>query len=235
VATKSKASGGGSAKERVAAMRAAEKRKERLRWLLTFSVVAVIVAALAGGAVWAVKKSDKDQKAKDLKANASRVSAGPPWAAPADPLKEAKKMGLEVAAMEGNVNHFHTHLDIFVDGQQVPVAEQIGIGPDALSELHTHDTTGLLHVESSTAHGQRDYNLGQLFREWELPFSATVIGNKATDATHTLKFYVNGKEVTTDPAAIKLVAHDEIAIVYGTADENAKVKVPSTWKFAEGE
>lgn len=234
VATKSKA-GGGSAKERVAAMRAAEKRKERLRWLLTFSVVLVIIAALGGGAMWAINKDTKDKEAKALKENIARIEAGPPWAAPADPLKEAKKMGLEIAAMEGNVNHFHTHLDLFVRGQAVPVAANIGIGPDALSELHTHDTDGKIHVESSTAHGNRKYTLGQLFREWELPLSATQIADLKVDATNQLKVYVNGKERPGDPSTIELVAHDEIAILYGTAAENAKVKVPSSFQWAEGE
>jgi hypothetical protein len=231
VASKTKSSG--SAKERVASMRAAEKRKERMRWLVTLSVVAVIIAALAGGAVWAVNKSDADKEKKAAKTQAERLRLGPPWSLPADPLAAAKKMGLEVASMEGNVNHFHAHLDLFINGKQVAIPAQLGIGPNALSELHTHDTNGVLHVESSTSHGKRTYTLGQAFQEWEVPLDATTIGQFKTDATHTLKVYVDGKEVTTDPSKVELVSHREIALVYGTA--NDKVTIPSSYKFAEGE
>jgi hypothetical protein len=231
VASKTKDSG--SAKQRVAAMRAAEKRKERMRWLVTLSVVGVILAALVGGAVWAVNKSDAEKKEKAQQTLAQRLKAGPPWSLPADPLAAAKDMGLEVASMEGNVNHFHAHLDLFINGKPIQIPGQLGIGPNALSELHTHDPNGVLHVESSTSHGARKYTLGQVFREWEVPLDATTIGQFKTDATHTLKAYVDGKEVPGNPADIELVKHRQIALVYGTASD--KVTIPSTYKFAEGE
>ena len=47
-----------------------------------------------------------------------------------------------------------------------------------------------------------------------------------------LKAYVNGKAVTGDPAAIIMHAHDEIALVDGTAAEQQHV--PSSYTFASG-
>jgi hypothetical protein len=47
--------------------------------------------------------------------------------------------------------------------------------------------------------------------------------------------YVNGKERTGNPGAIKLAAHQEIAVVYGKPADTAKVKVPSSYTFPEGE
>ncbi|GAA3214602.1 hypothetical protein [Actinocorallia longicatena] len=239
MATKSKA-GGGSAKERVAAMRAAEKRKERLRWLLTFSVVLVIVAALVGGAFWAIQKSDEDKKKKAEKANAARLAEGPPkggsWALPADPVAAAEKLGLEVKGgmEEGSAKHEHSHLSIFINGQPVAVPANLGI--DTLSghiaELHTHDARGVIHVE---AFQSKPFYLDQVFKIWEVPLSASEIGLLKTDATHTLKFYVDGKEVTEDPSKIELTAHREIGVVYGTAADNAKVKVPASFQFDNGE
>ena len=45
-----------SARERIAAARAAEKRRERMRWLITFSVTGVVVAALAVGALLVINR-----------------------------------------------------------------------------------------------------------------------------------------------------------------------------------
>lgn len=230
MATKSK-SGSGSAKDRVAAMRAAERRKERVRWLITFAVVGVIVAALGGGAFWAINKSEEDQKKKDAAANAARIEQGPPWALPADPVKEAKKLGLEVKqGMEGDAKHEHAHLSLFVNGQPQPLPQNLGIDPAGnISELHTHDTRGVLHVESYTK--DKKFTLDQVFKIWEVPFGKTEIGKFKVDGTHTLKIYIDGKETQDDPSKIELLAHREIGIVYGTAEENAKVKVPEKFEF----
>lgn len=237
MATKNKkAGGGGTAQERVAAMRAVEKRRERARWLLTFTVVAAIIAALGGGAFWAVQKDQKDQDKKNAIANEARIKAGPPWTIPADPTAAAHKLGLEVKGgmQEGNAKHEHAHLTLFINGGQVPIPQNLGINQltGDIAELHTHDERGVLHVESFT---QKPFYLDQVFKIWELPLSATQIGQFKTDATHTLKFYVDGKEVPPDPSKIELIRAREIGIVYGTAADNAKVKVPSSFKFEQGE
>ncbi len=238
MATKSKGGGASakaSAKERVAVMRAAEKRRERIRWLITFAVVIVIVGALGGGAYWAIQKNESDRDRKDEKANQARIAAGPPWALPADPVKMAEKLGLEVKpGMEGDAKHEHSHLTLFVNGEQQPIPANLGIDATGnIAELHTHDTRGVLHVESFST--DKVFTLDQVFKIWELPLSKTQIGQFTTDATHTLKFYIDGKEVQDDPSEIELTQHREIGIVYGTAEQNAKVKVPASFAFEQGE
>ncbi|WP_106396959.1 hypothetical protein [Actinocorallia populi] len=224
-----------SAKERVAAMRAVEKRRERVRWLITFAVVIVVVGALGGGAYWAIEKNEREQVEKLAKANKARIEAGPPWALPADPVRVAKDLGLEVkAGMEGDAKHEHAHLSLFINGQQQPVPANLGIDPtNNIAELHTHDARGVLHVESYSA--DKVFTLDQVFKIWEIPLSKTQIGQFKADAERTLKFYIDGKEVQDDPSEIELSHHREIGIVYGTAEENAKVKVPESFAFADGE
>lgn len=136
-------------------------------------------------------------------------------------------------ASEGTVEHIHAHLDVYVDGKAVTVPALIGIDESAqqLSPLHTHDTSGVIHIESPV---KATFTLGQFLTEWQVSTSADHLGGLKTDAAHTLTAYVNGKAVTGDPAAITLGAHDEIALVYGTAAENAQVSVPSSYAFASG-
>ncbi|GAB3674041.1 hypothetical protein GCM10027589_43970 [Actinocorallia lasiicapitis] len=239
MATKSKA-GGGSAKERVAAMRAAEQRKERLRWLLTFSVVLLIVGALGGGAFWAVNKDKKDQEKKAAMSNAERIAAGPPnggtWALPSDPTQQAERLGLAVKNnMEGDAKHVHAHLDVFVNGKAVPIPANLGINTltGDISELHTHDGRGVLHVESFSK--DKVFDLNQVFQQWEVPFDRTQLGSLKTDATHKIKIYVDGKEVQDDPSKISLEAHRQIAVLYGTDADNAKVKIETTYPFEKNE
>jgi hypothetical protein len=135
--------------------------------------------------------------------------------------------------MEGTANHFHTHLDLLVEGKTVPVPANLGIASsgDAMAELHTHDTSGVLHIEAPTI-GKR-YTLGQLFTEWNVRLDAAHLGGLSADGTRTLSAYVDGKKQTGDPAAIELTPHREIALVYGPA--SAGVRVPSAYDFPSGE
>jgi hypothetical protein len=215
-----------NARERIAAARAAEKRRERRRWIVMIAVTGAVVAALVGGAAWAISRENKTEQA-------AQDTAKPPWPVPADPVAGAKAAGLDVQPMEGTAKHFHTHLDILVNGKPVEVPANIGIGRggQGMSELHTHDARGVLHIEAPTA--SKRYNLGQLFKTWQVTLSATQIGGLKADGANTLTAYEDGKKQSGDPAAIELTAHREIALVYGPA--GAKVNVPSSYKFEQGE
>ncbi len=138
-----------------------------------------------------------------------------------------------MAPGEGNALHIHAHLDVLVNGKKVPVPANLGIARSGseLAELHTHDDTGVLHIESPSKN--KRFTLGEVFSEWNVRLNATQIGGLKTDAARTLTVYVDGKAQTGDPASVQLTAHREIALVYG--DKNAKVNVPSSYKFAQGE
>lgn len=215
-----------SARERIVAARAAERRRERLRWLVTF---AVVVAALAAGTLWTFARQD-DERARA--AQRSRTAL-PPWPVPADPVAGAHAAGLDVKPMEGTAKHFHSHLDVIVNGKPVEVPANLGIDQSggAMSELHTHDTRGVLHIEAPTAN--KRYTLGQLFQEWQVDLSATALGGLKADAANTLSVYVDGKKQTGDPASVELLPRRQIALVYGPA--NAKVNIPSSYTFEQGE
>lgn len=136
-------------------------------------------------------------------------------------------LGLTPLPQEGVATHYHSHLDIFVDGKRVAVPALIGINPGAnyLTELHTHDTRGVLHVESPKENDE--FSLGQFFAEWAVFLDSRCIGAYCDG----LKWYVDGKPQTGNPEGLILKPHQEIAIVVG----KPPAKIPSSYKFSPGE
>jgi len=131
-------------------------------------------------------------------------------------LAGLKNANLEALSAEGTVLHIHQHLDIVINGQNIIVPATIGIGSSFISPIHTHDTTGVLHVESPV---QKDFTLGQFFTEWGVKFDGSCISTFCADSSHKLLVGVNGKQVS-DPKNYVLKSHDEIEIWYGPTDQN---------------
>ncbi len=156
----------------------------------------------------------------------------PPWGAPVDASAAASAAGLPMARMEGTVLHIHAHLDVLVDGQPVPVPANIGVDGrrGTMSALHTHDRSGIIHIESSVT---RQFSLGELFTEWEVSLGADHIGGLRAGAGKQLRVVVNGVPRAGNPAAIILAAHDQIAIVYGTPRPDQTIA--STYRFPDGQ
>jgi len=79
--------------------------------------------------------------------------------------------GLTCEVNPNETYHVHTHLSVFLDGQQIAVPGQIGIvaqpaGGHCFYQLHTHDKSGKLHVE---APAPGEFTLGQIFDLWGQP------------------------------------------------------------------
>jgi hypothetical protein len=193
--------------------------------------VAVLAASMALAACGSGGKhaagATASTGATDSKPAASAVS----WPAPADASAQVKAAGLPMLGQEGQVLHIHSHLDVYVDGKTVTVPALVGIdeAKQQISPLHTHDTTGVVHIESPV---KKDFTLGEFMTEWNVPISKDALGSLKTGGGKDLRVYVNGKARTGDPAALKLAAHDEIAVVYGAAGD--KVHVPVSYNWPEG-
>ena len=121
------------------------------------------------------------------------LKTAPPWDANTGKLQQRlRAIGLPALSEEGQVTHIHQHLDIFVDGKPVKVADDIGIDPDGgfISPLHTHlQTEGVLHVESPT---QERFSLGQFFAVWGVRLDARCIGAACAGDGASLRAWVNG-------------------------------------------
>ena len=116
--------------------------------------------------------------------------------------------------------HYHAHLDIFIKGSSYLVPGGIGIKPpDCIYWLHTHDSSGIIHIESPE---NNTFKLGQFFDIWGQKFNNTQIFDFKVDNStdRTLTVYLNGTAVNqTSYRDIQIVNHEDIVIAYGAPPE----------------
>jgi hypothetical protein len=150
----------------------------------------------------------------------------PPWPSESALLPaRLQPSGLHALTMEGTVLHIHEHLDLYVNGRHVTVPALVGIdeGAGFLTELHTHDASGVIHVESPV---QRAFTLGQFFCEWGVKLNASCLG----PYQGRLSWWVDGVRMHGDPEQLVLRRHQEIAIAAG----RPPAAVPSAYAFPAG-
>jgi hypothetical protein len=199
-------------------------------WLAAaVAAVAVIAAIVAGVLLTRGGSNDSTAAVVPQQSELAGLQTGPaPWNPGLDTLPDRlDPVGVHALTTEGQVLHIHQHLDIFVNGKHEPVPQGIGIyDGQFLTELHTHDAAGIMHVESPTA---RNFDLGQFFGVWGVRLNADCVGGYCRQVT-PWTVYVNGQPYSGDPAALVLREHQEIAFVIGTPPK----KIPSSYKFAPG-
>jgi hypothetical protein len=195
-------------------------------------VVAVIAAIVIGVIVLRDNGGGGSEKTKTNVASYNTLPGIRKTKAPWPPEYEfladrLPPLGLNTLPQEAVNTHYHAHLDIFADGKEVVVPALIGINPGAqyITELHTHDTRGVIHIESPRANDH--FSLGQFVAEWGVFLNAKCIGGYCDG----LKWYLNGKLQHGDPQNYVLQSHDEVAIVVGKPPK----KIPSSYKFLGGE
>lgn len=138
----------------------------------------------------------------------------PPW--PPEDVHLAQRlrmMGLPPGGKE--TFHIHALVHVYVDGLLVPLAANIGLDPakHLESSLHTHDHTGIVHMEASHPF---KYTLGDFFSVWGVKLGPAQLGGlKGLGGDH-LHFYLDGR-VLSNPAAHVLHDNDRIVIGYGAA------------------
>jgi hypothetical protein len=113
--------------------------------------------------------------------------------------------------------HIHQHLDLYVNGNHVQVPQNIGIiGGTGLAFIHTHDTSGVIHVESPVV---KTYTLGNFFDVWGVLLTNDQLGAYQNQGNEKLRVFVDGKPVTGDPRNVPLKNFEEIVVAYGTVDQ----------------
>ena len=110
-------------------------------------------------------------------------------------------------------HHYHASLTILYQGQDVTVPANIGIpdGANCLYWLHTHDDTGLLHIEAPAAK-DKGFTLGQVFDIWGKKLSPTQVVDFKAGSGQEIVAYVDGQKYTGNPRDIVLKSHEQIVI-----------------------
>jgi hypothetical protein len=176
-----------------------------------------------------------------------------PWPAPAFTLSQIASAGL-IPVTRPLIRHDHVHLDVIVDGRRIVIpagvgeVEPVDRGPGpcppppenraigdcapghfftanvALSPLHPHSTSGIVHIESDR---KGSFTLGQFFDEWRVRLTARCLGSYCSRRGKELRVFVDGKRIRSDPRRLVFRDRQEIAVVFG--DPNSFGSVPSTY------
>jgi hypothetical protein len=168
------------------------------------------------------------------------------------PLKGDPIDGIRCNALEQLASHYHTHLQIYVNGQEVPIPTDVGRQSvtGCYYWLHTHALAGddgVIHIESPD---NQTYDLQQFFDIWGQQLSATNVLGYKVDASHQLTAYVyeptdqptddtqpftvtppsTFTPYTGDVTKIVLKPHELIEVEYGTT-----LVPPQPFTFLAGE
>lgn len=216
------------------AIRGARGRSGKVWQILVPVAVVVIIAAVVVVGVLLTNKG------KSNEASTSPQNGDTSTALLANTVHQAQGEtvdGVGSNDMEQVLFHIHAHLAIYVNGAQKKLPYGVGIVPPYQLQqtadgpfvaggskyywLHTHDETGVIHIESPV---QRTFTLGNFFDIWKQPLSADQVGPDKGRVTA----FVNGKPYTGDPKNIPLTAHGVIQLDVGTV-------VPfDNYTFAQG-
>jgi hypothetical protein len=212
--------------ERVELERRLTRRKQASRRAL---IVGIGAAVVVGIAVFALSRNSGEP--------AATGSAGPtvdlpnpndlpgmmkaqPWS---NNLAQANERlaKLDLPGLSELVLHHHTDLYIYIDGQPVTIPASIGYDPQGnpavLSPLHTHDTSGTVHIESDDANFQPV--LGQFMDVWGVYLTDQCLGDQCASGDTKIRAFVNGEGWAGDPTQIPLNDREVIVLTFGTADQ----------------
>lgn len=194
----------------------------RFRIALLVLVLALLSAGAAGGSTASSPKLP------------GMMTGKAPWGPNDGPKLKArlKAIHLDVLPREALNFHIHQRMAMIVNGKFFPVPAYIGIDRNFkfITELHTHDNSGILHVE---APAPRRFTLGQFFDVWGLRFTKQCLGGYCNSGNKQVRVWTNGKPVKGDPRKVVLKEHLSIVVAYGTL-KSIPMPIPKHFPFPQG-
>jgi len=177
---------------------------------LSVAVAALVALSACGGSDDAATALQPDVTlagtVTDLD-EAAAAASQPNWPA----WSGGKQPVAGVGCANSEAYHAHTLVSIYRNGTRLAMPGSVGIGA-CTYELHTHDGSGVVHVETDV---RKDFTLSQYFALWGQVMSASDVAG----LPGPYRFYLveDGKlsRYTGDPGAIVLSAHREIVILAG--------------------
>lgn len=204
---------------------AAAKRRKRLMLIggAAAAVVVIIIIAVVASSGGSSSKSSGPKTSSGLQDNPG------PWDNGTQGLEERVR-ALGLPDPSDTVYHVHANLEVFADGKKQTVPQNIGIDEanQFLASLHTHDSTGTIHMEAVQPY---PFKLGQFFQVWGVPFTPTQLGSYHVGKGLVLQTWVNGKLVKDGPTYV-MKPHDRIVVGFG---KPGSFPHKSNFKFPAGE
>ncbi|MDA4126394.1 MAG: hypothetical protein OK452_04205 [Thaumarchaeota archaeon] len=147
--------------------------------------------------------------------------------------------------------HIHPYIQIWVDGKNVTIPGNIGItlSGGCLEPIHTHDASGILHIELSQAEANKTWTLGDFFSIWNytcslqpaqcptvngtarpVVFDQTNILGFTADTSHKVTLLVDGVQSSAG-ASLNLEQYDYCsAAISNTPPCSPTAGGPPSWK-----
>lgn len=188
-----------------------------------------LIAALAAVAALALGcGSSSDPPPGKTIAGPGLQTSQPPWKPEYVHLHERLKL---IGIPAGGHENFHVHamLHVYVNGLLSPVPAEIGIEASKGFEtsLHTHDSTGIIHMEAPHRY---PFTLGDFFAVWGVKLGPAQVGALTGLGGDHLHFYLNGKPLA-NPAAH--VMHNGDSYVIGYGPDSSFPHTPNTFLLYE--
>lgn len=189
-------------------------RRHRLRpvVLVALAATATALALAACGSSGSGSGSSAEAAQGTLVKGPGIRATRPPWPVEtAHMAQRVRVLGLPDPGTEKF--HIHAQLRVYADGLLVPVPAGIGLDEPRHIEsaLHTHDRSGVIHLEADKPFRA---TLGDVFYLWGLRLAANELGGLRNDGDEQVRVFVNGRRVA-DPAAHVLRRDDNIVVAYG--------------------
>lgn len=108
--------------------------------------------------------------------------------------------------------HWHSELSIVIEGEKQEVPADIGIGATH-NPIHTHDASGVIHMEFSGLVKKDNLKLGQFFKIWNKQFNSNCIFDYCNSQERKIKMSVNGQP-NADFENYIMRDQDKIEIIY---------------------
>jgi hypothetical protein len=199
-------------------------------WAAVCRALPALIATVALAAVAAGCGASADPPAGLTIGGRGLQTTQPPWKPEYAHLQErAKKIGLPPVGKE--TFHIHAMLHIYVNGLLSPIPADIGIEVSKGREtsLHTHDATGIIHMETNHRY---PFTVGDFFSVWGVKLGPAQLGGLTGLGGDHLHFYLNGKTLA-NPAAH--VMHNGDSIVIGYGPDKSFPHTPNTFLLYEVE
>ena len=208
--------------------REAAARRKRLIQIGTGAAVVVVAAIIAVVALSSGgSSSGKNPKTGPLE-RGLQISAGP-WPPEYSQLPQ-RLTAMQLPQTSDVIFHIHANIEVYTDGKRQTVPSQVGIDQthQLLASLHTHDTSGVIHMEAVQPY---PFKLGQFFNVWGVKFTQTQLGAYHVGNGLVLQVWVNGKQVKSFVNYV-MKPHDRIVVGFG---KPGSFPTKNNFKFPAGE